>query len=82
MIDRLLQSRMREILVRADLDPDVVDELVDVLVEATLPYDDLLDEAWRLLANVSQGDWKRQTSEWQMAVHRFAVKAGYRQEHP
>lgn len=29
---------------------------------------DLLDYAWAILANVSEGDWEQQTKEWQDAA--------------
>ena len=37
-------------------------------------YDELADAAemlWVTLANVSQGDWTRQTEEWQEAADRW-----------
>lgn len=33
--------------------------------------DALVDVAWRLLANVSEGDWDKQPPEWQQAALRF-----------
>ena len=36
--------------------------------------DRLVDEAWRILCNVSEGDWEKQTPEWQEAVKRFRDK--------
>ena len=80
MIDRLLVERMREIMLQSELSPDMVDEVVDALVEATLPYDELLHEAWQIIANVGGGDWKKQPPEWQYTAHRFGVRAGYRRE--
>lgn len=35
---------------------------------------DLLMTAWGLLANVSEGNWERQTDEWQDAVKRWRTR--------
>ena len=40
-------------------------------VDDDLPPDDLSYKAWVLLANVSDGDWTKQTPEWQEAVVRW-----------
>ena len=33
--------------------------------------DELVDVAWRILCNVSEGDWTKQPEDWQRAVERF-----------
>ena len=35
---------------------------------------DILMAAWGLLANVSEGNWERQTDEWQDAVKRWRTR--------
>lgn len=35
------------------------------------PLDDLLYEAWGVIANVSEGDWTKQPQEWQDAARRW-----------
>lgn len=55
-------------------------EAVRVVVEAARPSTDLLELAWGVIANVSGGDWEKQTEEWQGAAHRWGVEAGYRSE--
>lgn len=33
--------------------------------------DDLLETAWTIICNVSEGDWTKQTKEWQEAAVRL-----------
>ena len=35
------------------------------------PTDDLAYTAWTIIANVSEGDWSKQTEEWQGAAIRW-----------
>lgn len=34
-------------------------------------YDELLSNAWGIIANVGNGDWKTQTAEWQEAAAKY-----------
>ena len=71
-------ERLRQIAV------DIWDEDVATIREAADEIDrlraqrdadgDLLMTAWGLLANVSEGNWERQTDEWQDAVKRWRTR--------
>jgi hypothetical protein len=58
-------------------DDEDVEDLASAIQEEVEDREALIEDAWGLIAT---GDWKRQTPAWQMAAHRWAVKAGYRRE--
>lgn len=35
---------------------------------------DLLNEAWAIVANVNDGDWSKQSPEWQAAANAWRIK--------
>lgn len=43
----------------------------DGMDEDTTPPQDLAYTAWTIIANVSEGDWSKQTEEWRGAAVRW-----------
>jgi hypothetical protein len=48
-----------------------VADTIRALIAERWVTSDLIQMAWGLLANVSEGNWERQTDEWQDAVKRW-----------
>lgn len=50
---------------------DTVRPLADVIAAPWLDYEDLIEAAWGIIANVSGSDWTLQGTEWQIAAQQW-----------
>ena len=50
------------------------EELSKIVDKTAEPIDNLLETAWGIICNVSQGDWTKQNKEWQETVAKFRTE--------
>lgn len=60
---------------------DFRDKIEAEIKDALKAKDDLLELAWGVIANAGEGEWSRESEQWQGAAHRWGVDAGFRMEH-